>query len=128
MLSCDVLCDYTLSQLPAHHPKLAHIVLVNNPVFHPRGDFYLKQNKLFLEPQQSDDQAYTFANIGVYHPALFSGYKPGKFRLGDVLKKAIIQEQVTGEHFSGFWHNVGTPDELEKAAISTLHHSVFQTQ
>src|SRR5579872_5443509 len=42
VLSCDVICHYSLKQLPTNMDHLAHLVLVNNPDFHPRGDFCLK--------------------------------------------------------------------------------------
>jgi MurNAc alpha-1-phosphate uridylyltransferase len=59
------------------------------------------------------EPTYTFANIGVYSPALFEGAPEGHLRLGLWLRQAIEKKQVTGEHFQGLWHNIGTPKELE---------------
>jgi MurNAc alpha-1-phosphate uridylyltransferase len=109
VLSSDVVTDYPLQKLLNHPEKLAHIVLVDNPQYHPRGDFGLLENKISLQ----GDSNLTFGNIGIYKPELFNDYKPGHFRLGDVLKKAIANEQVTGEHYQGNWHNVGTPEDLK---------------
>lgn len=109
VLSCDVVTDFPLKTLPASPKKLAHLVLVDNPDFYPRGDFSILANG---ELSLRGDQAFTFANIGVYHQALFADCVPGKFRLGDLLKQKISALQVTGEFYQGLWHNVGTPQQL----------------
>jgi MurNAc alpha-1-phosphate uridylyltransferase len=113
VLSCDVVSDYALQNLPKNPEKLAHLVLVDNPDFHPAGDFCLMGNKIYL----GADQTYTFGNIGVYRPELFAGCQPGKFRLGELLKRAIQNAQVTGECHKGFWQNFGTPAQLENTAV-----------
>ena len=112
VLSCDIICDYALQKLPIEPKGLAHLVVVDNPDFHPRGDFCLQGEKLFLAEQNQ----FTFSNIGIYRPELFADSQPGKFRLGDLLKQAIMREQVTGEHYRGVWHNVGTPKDLQLSA------------
>jgi len=108
VLSSDIITDYPLSQLPKEPEQLAHLVLVNNPEFHPRGDFCLTDKKIYYTEQNQ----FTFANIGLYRPELFANCKPGKFRLGDLIKNAVKNSQVTGEHYEGVWHNVGTPEDL----------------
>ncbi len=114
VLSSDVVTDYPLQQLPSHPEKLAHLVLVDNPEFHPQGDFSLRGKEIY----SGGSLTYTFANIGVYRPELFAACKPGKFRLGDLLKQAIEKQQVTGEHYQGIWHNLGTPEHLMVADAS----------
>jgi MurNAc alpha-1-phosphate uridylyltransferase len=109
VLSCDVISDYALQQLPALS-GLAHIVLVDNPDFNVRGDFNLDRERVNIEPPCR----LTYANIGLFHPDLFAACKPGKFRLGDVLKAYASQGLVTGEYFKGFWHNLGTPEQLRE--------------
>ncbi|MBV8802597.1 MAG: nucleotidyltransferase family protein [Gammaproteobacteria bacterium] len=109
VMSCDIISEYPLQNLIKNLTQLAHIVLVNNPDFHPDGDFYLQGNNVLHEGEKK----LTFANIGIYRPKLFEHCQPGKFRLGDVLKTAIQNNQVTGEHYSGMWHNLGTPAQLQ---------------
>lgn len=111
VLSCDVVTDFSLQTLPTNPTGLAHIVLVNNPSYHPRGDFCLNEGKIYC----GNDSTLTFSNVGVYRPELFASCNPGKFRLGPLLHEAIRQEKVTGEHYQGRWHNLGTPEELQKA-------------
>ncbi len=108
VLSCDVITDYPLQNLPKEPKQLAHLVLVDNPSFHPRGDFNLHEGII----SSSTQNQYTFANIGIYRRELFANCQPGRFRLGDLIKNALADLAVTGEYYRGIWHNVGTPDEL----------------
>lgn len=113
VLSCDVICDYQLQNLPRNPDKLAHLVLVDNPEFHPKGDFCLAGKEIFLGAENT----YTFSNVGIYRPELFAGCQPGKFRLGDLLIQAVRNGQVTGEYYKGFWENLGTPSQLENMVL-----------
>lgn len=109
VLSADVVTDYPLKNLPKIPEKLAHLVLVDNPPYHPHGDFGLQQNQILMDAAHQ----FTFGNIGVYRPELFDHCQGGKFRLGDLLKQAIRDAAVTGESYHGFWQNFGTPAQLE---------------
>ena len=108
VLSSDVVCDYSLTNLPRDPAGLAHLVMVENPVYHPRGDYCLMGERIFL----GDVDRYTFGNIGIYRPELFQHLTPGHFRLGTVLSSEIQNNNITGELYQGFWHNLGNPDQL----------------
>lgn len=95
---------------------LAHLVMVANPDFHPRGDYA-------LDAATADGpgpirlgapgERLTFGNVGVYHPALFEGIAPGTtLKLSVLLERAIAARRITGERFDGRWHNLGTPSQL----------------
>lgn len=114
VLSCDVIANYNLQNLSLSPEKLAHLVLVKNPDFHPQGDFCLKENVLSLD----SGQTYTFSNIGIYRPELFKDCQSGKFRLGNVLKAAVQKGFVTGELYEGFWQNLGTPAQLNNLSLA----------
>lgn len=118
VMSCDIITDFSLQNLPQQLSGLAHLVLVDNPAFHPQGDFSLLEQQVFL----SSRATLTFANIGVYRPELFSNCKPEKFPLGPLLKNAAANGQVTGQHYKGRWHNVGTPEDLNHVLTN---HSFF---
>jgi MurNAc alpha-1-phosphate uridylyltransferase len=114
-VNADVYSDYDFSVLQAAAQRLtasgplAHLVLVDNPPQHPRGDFGLAAGKV----QAAAAIRHTFSGIGAYHPALFAGIKRGdRARLADVLIAAMAREQVTGELYRGQWHDVGTPERL----------------
>jgi N-acetyl-alpha-D-muramate 1-phosphate uridylyltransferase len=113
VLSSDVVTAYPLQNLPQKPEGLAHLVLVDNPDYHMRGDFCLAGSRIYC----GDDQTFTFGNIGVYRPELFDGLSAERFRLGDLLKKEILLENISGEHYQGGWFNIGSPEELSSAAL-----------
>jgi MurNAc alpha-1-phosphate uridylyltransferase len=66
----------------------------------------------------------TFSGIGVYAPRLFSGIPPrAKVPLAPLLRKAMGADRVTGEHYRGHWHDVGTAERLD-ALNAELHNGV----
>lgn len=109
----DLWTAYPWQQLIQHdlQDNLAHLVMVKNPDYHPAGDYYLDpHHKLHLDGPAK----FTYASFGVYHPALFDNYQPGKFRLPEVLINPMQQQKVTGELYQGRWENVGTVAEWER--------------
>ncbi|MEN9784331.1 MAG: hypothetical protein RJA24_1674 [Pseudomonadota bacterium] len=114
-VNADVYSDYDFAvllrsalQLNANGP-LAHLVLVENPPQHPRGDFGLSEGRVQAEAATR----YTFSGMGAYHPALFSGITRGaRARLADLLIAAMPAGHVTGELYRGRWHDIGTPERL----------------
>jgi MurNAc alpha-1-phosphate uridylyltransferase len=114
VLSTDIWTDYPLEQLLSHSlnkSTLAHLILVNNPSFHPQGDFHLIQNSLLSLDGTSTK--FTFASLGIYHPDLFVN-KSGTFPLSSLLYEYIAEKKITGECYKGLWFNIGTPTELER--------------
>ncbi len=116
VLSSDIISEYALEKLPKEPQALAHLVLVDNPIFHPQGDFCLQGNQIYC----GGASTFTFANIGVYRPELFAECKPGHFPLSAVLMQAIARQQVTGEYFAGQWFNIGSADQLSAVLNSRL--------
>lgn len=101
-----------LAGMTAATSDLAHLVLVNNPAHHPEGDFVLNNGRIDT-PATHASALFTFSGIGCYQPALFTGLTPGhKAKLAPLLRTAIQQGRVSGEHFSGRWEDVGTPARL----------------
>jgi MurNAc alpha-1-phosphate uridylyltransferase len=54
----------------------------------------------------------TYANIGVFAPALFDGINASRAPLFPWLYRFVEHGRVGGEHFRGRWHNVGTVEDL----------------
>lgn len=104
----DIWTDYPFAQLRRPPVGLAHLVLVDNPAHHPRGDFGLSDGKVTA----TGDPRLTYAGIGVFRASLFAGRAPGRFPLAPLLLRAVDDRQVTGEHFRGQWFDVGTPERL----------------
>ena len=87
----------------------AHLVMVDNPVYHPAGDFALVDGRIVIEGKARK----TFANIGVYDTALFrDAPRMTKLRLLPYFQRWIAAGIVSGEYFEGRWANVGTPKDL----------------
>jgi MurNAc alpha-1-phosphate uridylyltransferase len=113
-VSADIVTDFDYSLLAQRASDIAagaadaHVVLVGNPTFHPGGDMGLVQGRIAPEAEPR----LTYANITVFAPRLFYGVPAVRARLFPWLYAAARAGRVTGEHFRGRWHNVGTPDEL----------------
>ena len=107
----DIYCDYDFTHLPSSLSGLAHLVLVNNPVQHLQGDFVLTPSGVI---EADGEHKLTYSGIGVYHPDLFNGLANGKLALAPILRKAMQQHHVSGELFTGVWHDIGTPDRLNE--------------
>jgi N-acetyl-alpha-D-muramate 1-phosphate uridylyltransferase len=89
---------------------IAHLMMVNNPPQHALGDFCLQGNKLHAEGEPK----LTFSGVGVYSPALFKDVVIGQpAKLAPLLKVAMAHDLVTGEHYHGVWHDIGTPERLQ---------------
>lgn len=105
----DIWTDYPFTRLPRRLDALAHLVLVDNPAHHPDGDFHLQGGRIV----PNGERRLTFSGIGVYTHALFKGCRAGKFPLAPLLRAAIAQGAVSGEHHRGDWNDVGTPERLQ---------------
>jgi len=104
----DIWTDYPFAGLARRPQGLAHLVLVDNPTHHPEGDFVLTDGRV----QVSGGARLTFSGIGVYHRDLFRGCQPGRFLLAPLLRTAMERGEVSGEHYTGRWHDIGTLERL----------------
>ncbi len=113
-LNADVICDYPLAELRDRGQGLAHLVMIDNPPHHAAGDFALQGGVL----SQTGAENLTFSGIGVYEPALFAALPLEPLRLRPVLEQAMLDRQVRGEHYRGFWRDIGSPGRLQEAVQS----------
>ncbi|NCX51258.1 MAG: hypothetical protein EBW80_06310 [Burkholderiaceae bacterium] len=75
-------------QLRTQEQFLAHLILVPNPPHHPTG-------------------------IGIYHRRLFDGLIRGESaKLAPILRRAMLNNQISGEKYLGSWQDVGSPERL----------------
>lgn len=89
---------------------LAHLVLVSNPEHHPQGDFYLQKSSGRVSAE--GEPRLTFAGVSVLSPAMFADLPQGKRPLAPLLRQAMQDGRVSGEHHHGAWVDVGTPERL----------------
>jgi MurNAc alpha-1-phosphate uridylyltransferase len=135
----DIWTDYDFDRLPRDPAGDAHLVLVDNPPQHPKGDFAFESDDARASGTGSDEvevhgdaaplrsdgeRRLTFAGIGVYRPSLFDRWRevigdapganeaPPRFKLAPLLRAAMARGAVTGEHHRGRWTDVGTPERL----------------
>ncbi|WP_263261133.1 N-acetylmuramate alpha-1-phosphate uridylyltransferase MurU [Pseudomonas sp. RIT-PI-S] len=110
VINGDVWATFDYARLRLPEGGLAHLVMVDNPAHHPKGDFVLVDGRLSDLP--APGQALTYSGIAVLSPALFAGCTEGAFKLAPLLRQAMADGRVTGEYFSGPWVDVGTPERL----------------
>lgn len=122
----DIWTDFDFAALPREPDGNAFLVLVDNPVQHPGGDFALHGDKLASD----GDARLTFSGIGVYRTALFDGWRetigdapgakesPPRFKLAPLLRTAMDAGRVSGCHHTGQWTDVGTPERLAQLDAS----------
>ncbi len=110
VINGDIWCDYPYAKLPADPKGLAHLVLVNNPAHNPEGDFALDNEHIHLQ----GEKRLTFSGIAVYRSELFDDLETGPQPLAPLLRHAIAQGLVTGEHHQGQWSDIGTPERLRE--------------
>lgn len=111
VVNADVYSDYDFAALARLdlQERLAHLVLVDNPPQHPRGDFALAAGRV----REAGERLLTYSGIGVYAPRLFAGIpREAKVALAPLLRKAIASDRVSGEHYPGRWHDIGTAERL----------------
>lgn len=111
VVSSDVYSDYEFSDLPGSLGPglLGHLVMVDNPVHHPEGDFAISHHGRLAH----DGNRLNWSGIAILSSRLFSGLEVARFPLRKLLDSAVDRGLLTGEYFSGFWLNVDTLERYE---------------
>lgn len=128
--SGDIVTDYPYRQLLDRAAALehgtvdAHLVLIDNPPFHPAGDMALKGG--LVDPDALP--RLTYANIGLFAARLFAGLSDARARLFPWLYDAARAGRVTGEHARTRWFNIGTPDELRRVDAELTRSATVESR
>ncbi|GAB2712387.1 N-acetylmuramate alpha-1-phosphate uridylyltransferase MurU [Halomonas garicola] len=113
LVNGDVWCEALPDLRALGKGDLAHLLLVDNPGHHPQGDFCLRRGRVVAEGKAAGSEArLTYSGLAVIDPSLVANEPPGAFALAPLLRAAIGDDRVSGEHFSGRWVDVGTPERL----------------
>jgi MurNAc alpha-1-phosphate uridylyltransferase len=104
----DVWSDIDFASLELPPGSLAHLVVIDNPDYHPEGDFRLSDGMLHTDGWPR----LTFSGIGVYSRDLFAPCCAGSFPLAPLLRQTMRKGRVSGEHHRGHWMDVGTRQRL----------------
>jgi N-acetyl-alpha-D-muramate 1-phosphate uridylyltransferase len=99
-----------------HH--LAHLVLVENPVQHPQGDFTLSNGQAYTFEQHVKGENLTFSGVSVIDPRMFAGLENGKRPLAPLLKQGMLDHKILASKLNGAWVDVGTPERLADLDLS----------
>ena len=98
------------ARFPLH---AAHLVLVDNPAWHPAGDMALVDGLIVRASPDAATPLMTYANIAVFHPRVFDGLTPHRqARLFPWAYALADAGRMTGSRHDGAWDNVGTPLQL----------------
>jgi len=111
LVNADVWSDISYAGLRSKVDKKIHLVLVENPEHHTEGDFQL-HGGLVVE---GEGKRYTYSGIGVFHPSIFAGKRPGVFPLAPLIRQQIMNAEVSAQLHQGAWLDVGTPERLAQA-------------
>jgi MurNAc alpha-1-phosphate uridylyltransferase len=115
-VSSDIHTDFDYATLVPRIETIArdpascaiHLVLVDNPSYHPGGDMGLANGRITLAAPK-----LTYGNIAVFHPALFGDIAAGTWlKLFPWVYGFVEAGRVSGEHYRGAWDNVGTAAQL----------------
>jgi MurNAc alpha-1-phosphate uridylyltransferase len=115
----DIWTDFPFARLQAARLALgctAHLVMVDNPQQHPKGDFVLEpggrlRSKAAPVPAAAG-LALTYSGVGIYSADFFRAIEPGKLPLRPLLDRAMALDELGGEHYAGRWCDVGTAARL----------------
>ncbi|MBD3645616.1 mannose-1-phosphate guanylyltransferase, partial [Alcanivorax sp.] len=111
LVNGDIWTDFDLSSLVTERPDPVHLVLVDNPDHHPGGDFHLTERG---RVRDNGEHRLTYAGMGRFDPALFRDLPDGEAKLAPLLRAAMGDDAVSGEHHPGQWWDIGTPERLEE--------------
>ncbi|MFV3366593.1 N-acetylmuramate alpha-1-phosphate uridylyltransferase MurU [Pseudomonas sp. NY15435] len=108
----DIWTDFDYASLHGAlaESDLVHLVLVDNPGHHTRGDFCLSEGR--VSDYREGQPSLTYSGIAILRPELFQGSEPGAFKLAPLLRQAMAAGRVSGAHHRGRWIDVGTHERL----------------
>jgi MurNAc alpha-1-phosphate uridylyltransferase len=121
LVNSDIWCEFDFSSLQNFQlgKRLAHLVLVPNPAWHPEGDFTLERGII----GNAASPRYTYAGISVLSPRLVAGVAAGsKAQLAPLWRAAAERGEVSGELYEGYWNDVGTPERLKDLIARVKKH------
>ncbi len=121
VISGDVWTDVDFATLPEAPAGTGHLLMVDNPVHHPGGDFELDAQGVLHVGDAAP--RLTYSGIGMFRRGLLEGWrdvvndvgaaeKPPRFKLRPLLERAMSRGELHGSHHRGAWTDVGTPQRL----------------
>lgn len=100
--------------------SLAHLWVIPNPPYHPKGDFGIDENGFGIAKKAgADGLLWTYASIALMRPETLAGL-PAKFETSfiNALFEHMRHQRIEVEPYLGRFENVGTPEQL--AALNAV--------
>jgi N-acetyl-alpha-D-muramate 1-phosphate uridylyltransferase len=128
LVAGDVWTDlpFTAAERMLQTGDLAHLIMVDNPDFHPQGDFLLADGRVRDPvgiPTTNVGARLTYASVAVLRPELFADCQPGVFSIVPLLRAAMRCNRVGGQRFTGRWHNIGSLAQLQALESALRTHA-----
>ena len=112
VVSGDVWTDFDFSKLKLDEDKLAHMVLIKNPISNINGDVSIENG---LVVPKREGPTFTYSGISMLSPELFRTSELDKFELWEkILLPASKEGLVSGEIYGGLLDNLNSLEEAEK--------------
>ncbi len=108
--NADIYTDFDYRLLPKSFNADAHLVLVDNPPHNIEGDFALDNGRVLNQGKTM----LTYSGIGLFRPKFFSDCPMGRYPLAPLLRQSADKGCLSGQHFSGNWCDIGTPERLQE--------------
>jgi len=130
----DIWCNWDFKRAQAialAKTRLAHLVLIRNPLHNMKGDFALDHGRILNDATHAAPRQ-TFSGIGIYHPQIFADLPDNTpAKLAPLLRRLADQGFVSGELHAGEWIDVGTPERLREldhrlCQLRPLDHALHQ--
>lgn len=109
VVNADIYTDFEVPGDELAASLDAELLLVDTPPHKASGDFDLVDNKISNGP----DRILTYGGIARYRPEFFANAGEGRFSVVPLLREAADAGKLGGTHFTGMWHDVGSPERLE---------------
>jgi N-acetyl-alpha-D-muramate 1-phosphate uridylyltransferase len=127
LVNGDVWIDLPFDALRRPAGSLAHLVLIDNPPHHPRGDYGLDPGGHVL----AVPTPLTYSGLAIIDPQLFEGCEVGTFPLKPLLDRALKAGRLSGQRHDGSWSDVGTPERLAALdaalRLGQIRHPVLES-
>lgn len=119
LVNCDLSHDIDLGQLLAQgipDNSLAHLVLTKDKNMDAVGDFSLQGNRIIPVIK---GEGLIFCGVSIINPQIFASETRECFPLADTFHRAMANQQITGEIHQGIWSDLGTPQGINSASVSS---------
>lgn len=109
VVNADIYTDFKIPDTALAESLDAELILVDTPAHKINGDFDLKAGKIV----NGLDRPLTYSGIARYRASFFAGIEVECFSVVPMLRNATEAGRLGGTHYTGLWHDVGSPERLE---------------